>query len=662
MLTVTPTTFTGHPGPNYTTLAFTLPDVYGDYVAYGTELSLAWARAIQIRFKPSGFTALTSLSLLTEARTEGGGNSLSQNLGSPQGSPRGSFVVPSDGTEKEVAQMQPFQHIPYVSDCAGSVWAWTMPCPSRTGCPARLVFYSIFAIISKTTDQALRSTQSLLFRSSMSAEPLPAGLAPRTDDAIPPSKNALGALGEAIHGCRAAITCGGTIPINTQSDRSLELGTEPIASPPVMIRWGSGDAGFFEKGNAIQFPVKAAAGDEPHQNFQLEKLFQDCEPATFGIGGKDVLDESYRKAAKMDNTRFSTNFHPHDYGIIDAIAQVLLPEVKLAKSEENVSEHLGVVAELYKLNIYSGTSGKFKAHVDTPRGATQFGSLVVCLPYPHEGGQLAVRHKDLETIYDWSNTGTNEIAWAAFYSDCEHEVFEVKSGHRITLTYNLYVSQRVGGTIERLPAVDPAKYAVYQMAEDLLMDPEFMKEGGTLGIYCAHQYAHTTSNASRRLPSALKGDDLVVYTTFRALGLRVEMHPIMDLSEDVMYYRSCREKGEDEDEDDYGGDFVGRSHHKLVTSDRVDYDGDDPSFWAIHEEWPCDRVPGIVWLNKPSSRETAWVRPVVGPTNLPLPHLYGNECSIMWYYSSAAILITFPDSKKRTTAKTGDSSEGEGSG
>jgi hypothetical protein len=35
--------------------------------------------------------------------------------------------------------------------------------------------------------------------------------------------------------------------------------------------------------------------------------------------------------------------------------------------------------------IYSGPGGKFKAHVDTPRGATQFGSLVVCLPHSFTG-------------------------------------------------------------------------------------------------------------------------------------------------------------------------------------------------------------------------------------------------------------------------------------
>lgn len=79
-----------------------------------------------------------------------------------------------------------------------------------------------------------------------------------------------------------------------------------------------------------------------------------------------------------------------------------------------------------------------RTDVDTPRGATQFGSLVVCLPYPHQGGQLRMAHQGQETICDWSAKKGEAIKWAAFYSDCEHEVLEVISGHRITLTYNLY--------------------------------------------------------------------------------------------------------------------------------------------------------------------------------------------------------------------------------
>ena len=48
-------------------------------------------------------------------------------------------------------------------------------------------------------------------------------------------------------------------------------------------------------------------------------------------------------------------------------------------------------------------------------------------------------------IHDWGKENPSTIEWVAFYSDCEHEVFEVTKGHRITLTYNLYISEQLGG-------------------------------------------------------------------------------------------------------------------------------------------------------------------------------------------------------------------------
>lgn len=198
----------------------------------------------------------------------------------------------------------------------------------------------------------------------------------------------------------------------------------------------------------------------------LEGLLKACAPATFGKKGDEVLDESYRKAVKLDSNQFSTSFNPYEVGIIDAIAQSLLPGIVRPFSDGNSKheEHLGVAAELYKLNvsqsliqaqkglhcndatafescrpsfchpltakqIYSGPSGKFRAHVDTPRSATQFGSLVVCLPHAHQGGSLRVAHGDQELTWDWGSDNPGVIKWAAFYSDCEHEVMEVTSGH-----------------------------------------------------------------------------------------------------------------------------------------------------------------------------------------------------------------------------------------
>jgi len=157
-----------------------------------------------------------------------------------------------------------------------------------------------------------------------------------------------------------------------------------IKCAPITICWDSKD-GTSKK---ITFDSAPIYRDRQPA---LEDLVQDCEPATFGLNGKNVLDEAVRKAGKLEAYRFSTNFNPYDYGIVDAVAQKLLPGIVRAGRQPAI-DHWGVVAELYKLNVYSGPSGMFKPHIDTPRGRTQFGSLVVCLPTNFKGAISAKYH------------------------------------------------------------------------------------------------------------------------------------------------------------------------------------------------------------------------------------------------------------------------------
>ena len=48
------------------------------------------------------------------------------------------------------------------------------------------------------------------------------------------------------------------------------------------------------------------------------------------------------------------------------------------------------------------------------------------------GGTLRVKHFGQTVNFDWASLKPNSIQWAAFYGDCEHEVLEVTSGHRVT--------------------------------------------------------------------------------------------------------------------------------------------------------------------------------------------------------------------------------------
>jgi hypothetical protein len=231
--------------------------------------------------------------------------------------------------------------------------------------------------------------------------------------------------------------------------------------------------------------------------------------------------------------------------------------------------------------------------VDTPRSATHFGTLVVCLPYPHQGGQLRVSHKGGERVWDWSNEQAESIKWAAFYSDCEHEVLEVQSGHRVTLTYNLYVHERLGAVLRRHPATHAESYPLYLQVKALLAEPGFLNagkfdnyitsfrrygnwllysdvlQGGTLGFHCTHAYAHTTSHNVVRLPFALKGVDVVIYTVFRSLGLQVRIRPVLE--------EDRRRKGYDE-----VGNLVGTGLHGIQLTERGGYEGERPT--EVHHD------------------------------------------------------------------------------
>lgn len=325
------------------------------------------------------------------------------------------------------------------------------------------------------------------------------------------------ALGDADN--ESTFACGGHIRVILSSvgnDIKSQIHDQVITTKPVTIRYGASG-----EGQTLRLPTDTT------KDSAFLNLISTCEPATFGRRGKDVYDEQYRKATKLDTEDFLTDICPYELGIIDIVQQLLMPSVKRkgtetasgesqedlpaikadvellhaavegsteldsmtvteiltsrspddlasimklykaryeetldevleqrldgadlvlldiladAHSSDNEDDHntqsaemsLGIRAELYKLNIYSGPSGKFKAHADTPRSETQIGSLVVCLPSEFEGSVLSVSHQTNLVKFDWSASSstsqTPSIQWAAFYSDCSHEVQEVIAG------------------------------------------------------------------------------------------------------------------------------------------------------------------------------------------------------------------------------------------
>ena len=141
-----------------------------------------------------------------------------------------------------------------------------------------------------------------------------------------------------------------------------------------------------------------------------------------------VLDESYRQALAVPASRLFTQLDLAAHGgVLEAVRRLLLPDAAL------------LTAQLHTLNVY-GPGGFFRGHRDTPRGNPRFvGSLVLCLPVAHMGGGLRVRHGGRSVVYEWgAGAAAGEVQWAAFFSDCLHEVLPVESGARVTLSWELF--------------------------------------------------------------------------------------------------------------------------------------------------------------------------------------------------------------------------------
>lgn len=156
---------------------------------------------------------------------------------------------------------------------------------------------------------------------SASQCPLPGGEPSVDSKPYNPNANTilLRFLSRAVDGQAAGATfaCGGSVPISDTPSENLET-KEQSSCPPVLIRW---DVQRSDLPSKIVFPFEGDTGSTSSLNALLEA----CQPAIFGVGGRDILDECYRKAGKLDRPEFSTNFHPHGCEIVDCIDQILLP-------------------------------------------------------------------------------------------------------------------------------------------------------------------------------------------------------------------------------------------------------------------------------------------------------------------------------------------------
>jgi hypothetical protein len=169
--------------------------------------------------------------------------------------------------------------------------------------------------------------------------------------------------------------------------------------------------------------------------------------------------------------------------------------------------------------------------------------------------------------------------------------------------------------------------------------------GGTLAFFCTHTYAHTRRETESLLPYSLKGLDSTLFSVFCSLGLPTTVRPVMgdEAWDEYQQHQMENWEGQGEGEGEWeemvareeampAVSRVGKAFGKIKMLDLQMQIYEDPTP-VLNRYFPLQEFEDVIWLNE--ARHEGWEFQVV---NLK----YGNEASLMWDYSHAAILVDVP--------------------
>jgi len=208
----------------------------------------------------------------------------------------------------------------------------------------------------------------------------------------------------------------------TARDRLARLlaGDQAVGSQSAMLRL-PGDAVEMHVTDvgALTLPVRAATA---------KRLISVARPALFGRGQETLSDRSVRDTWELTPAQVTLG-GPRWDAHLEAALTHLRDELGLPPGSQ-------LRAELHSLLVY-GKGQFFLPHQDSEKHDEMVATLVVSLPSVHTGGELVVDEGGAERTYRGSR---DDLVLVAFYSDRRHEVRPVRSGYRVTLTFNLMLS------------------------------------------------------------------------------------------------------------------------------------------------------------------------------------------------------------------------------
>ena len=242
--------------------------------------------------------------------------------------------------------------------------------------------------------------------------------------------------------------------------KTLRGDTEPASSTDLTVRMDALTLDVEGFGRA-KFPVTPA---------KARKLIALGKPARFGRGEDTVTDPEVRDTWEISAGLVRATW---DAGVLADVLDTVKEDLGLPNAAE-------LDVDLHSLLVYEPNQF-FLKHQDTEKTDEMIGTLVVTLPSAYSGGELMIGKGEDWKAYRGSR---DSLSLVAFYADCQHEVLKLRSGYRITLTYNLMLR----GDIAPLQEGDAG--AVAELAG--LLREHF-------GTPATHSWGHRRADPPRRL-------------------------------------------------------------------------------------------------------------------------------------------------------------------
>jgi hypothetical protein len=226
---------------------------------------------------------------------------------------------------------------------------------------------------------------------------------------------------------------------------------------------------------------------------QADQLIAAAQRAPYGRGEDTVIDTAVRRTWQISADQVLMQGRHWQQALAGIVAQ----------AAAGLGVAGAVVPELYKLLVYDPGSF-FVSHRDTEKAPGMFATLVIALPSEHEGGELLVRHRGREVRLDLHSQDPSEVAFAAFYADCVHEVLPLTEGWRLVLVYNL-LRPEAGEPLPQPPQHDAEQARIAELLRHWAAGHESAAAGDTPEkLLYVLQHAYTPAGLSFQ---ALKGAD-----------------------------------------------------------------------------------------------------------------------------------------------------------